>query len=419
MKQVREVWIVAAARSPIGRFRGALSSLTAVEIASQVLASLVSSCEIDPSSVGECIIGNAIGAGLGQNPAKQVVLGAGLPDSVSAFCINKVCSSGMKAIGLGVDSIAMGREDVVIAGGMESMSNAPHVLTGIRGVAKLGDITLVDLMARIEGDALEGVDLTLADEMLRAGLVDAYSCSHMGAIAESVAIEFEVPREEQDAFAAASHRKAADAIADGSFASEIVPITLGDGSVVTRDEGVRAGTTIGGLSGLQTVFSSEGSITAGNASQLSDGAAAVVLMSPKHAMTLGLEPLASVVGYSSIGNEPDQYGIAPVAAVTKLLRNNDLRVADMDLVEINEAFCVSTLAVLRQLGIDPRRVNVNGGATALGHPIGASGARVLVTLLHAMKARGAKRGLATLCHGGGGADAVAVEALAPSSAAHR
>ena len=405
----REVWVVAAGRSPIGRFMGGLAPLSAVQIASQVVASLVASCGLEPTDVGECILGNVIGAGLGQNPAKQVVLGSGLSESVSAYCINKVCSSGLKAIGLAADDIAMGREEIVVAGGMESMSNAPHVLRGVRSVAKLGDISLAKLAQRLTDAGGDLGELTACDEMLLAGLVDAYSREHMGVLADLSATELDVPREQQDAYAAESHRRAWDALNSGAFDHEIVPITLPDGTILGRDEGIRPGTSTEGLSGLRAAFTQDGSVTAGNASQLSDGAAAVVLMSPEAARARGLEPLASIVGYSSVGGEPDRYGVAPVQAVRKLLGLTGLATEEIDLVEINEAFCVSTLAVMKQLGLGSDRVNVNGGAIALGHPIGASGARVFVTLAHALRRRDARYGIATLCHGGGGADAVALK----------
>lgn len=388
---------------------GGLAPLSAVEIASQVVAGLVERCGLGPADVGECILGNVIGAGLGQNPAKQVVLGSGLADSVSAYCVNKVCSSGMKAIGLAADDIAMGREEIVVAGGMESMSNAPHMLHGVRNVAKLGDVSLEVLAERLEAAQISLSSVVARDEMLLAGLVDVYSRAHMGVLADSSAQEFDVPREQQDAYAAESHRRAWDALNRGAFDHEIIPIKLAGDVLITRDEGIRPDTSPERLAGLRAAFTEDGSVTAGNASQLSDGAAAVVLMSPEAAKARGLEPLASIIGYASVGNEPDCYGVAPVLAVRKLLKLTNLDANDISLVEINEAFCVSTLAVMKQLGLSPDRVNVNGGAIALGHPIGASGARVFVTLAHALRLRGERYGVATLCHGGGGADALALE----------
>ncbi len=390
--------IVAAARTPIGKFLGGLSPLSAPELGAIAIREAVSRAGIDPSSIEEIIMGQVIQGGSGQAPARQAALKAGIPASVSALTINKVCGSGLKAVMLAAQAIKAGDKQVVVAGGQESMSNAPHYVYGMRNGVKLGDQTMVDGMIK---------------DGLWCGTCDV----HMGSHAEHTATKAKVSREEQDKFAAGSHAKAIAAIEGGKFKSEIVPVEIAGRkgtTVVDTDEGPRKDTTAESLQKLRPAFKGKGdnadlSVTAGNASSLNDGASALVIVSEQYAEEHGLEIMARITGYATGGTEPQELFFAPILAVKNLMKLTGSKIDDYDLIEANEAFSSQALADGAGLGWDWDRVNVNGGAVALGHPIGASGARVLTTLLYAMKDRGARTGLATLCLGGGDAVALSVE----------
>jgi len=386
--------IVSATRTPTGRFLGGLKSLTAPQLGALVVREAVRRAGIDPASVDECIMGNVLSAGVGQAPARQAALRGGLADHVAALTINKVCGSGLKAVMLAAQGIATGDIEIAVAGGMESMSNAPYLLDRVREGLRMG-----------HGQ--------LTDSMIHDGLWCPFENWHMGEAGEVVAVEWKVSRQEQDAYAAASHRKAAAAAAAGLFSAEIVPVVIpqkkGAAMTVDRDESIRPETTIETLAALRPAFRESGSVTAGNAPPVNDGAAALVVMSAARAASERLTPLARIAGQASSGIAPKYILMTPVEAVRRVAEKVGWRLEDVDLFEINEAFSVQMVAVLRELGIDPQKVNVNGGAVALGHPIGASGARVLTTLLHALAARGLKRGIAALCLGGGNGVALAVE----------
>ncbi len=389
-----DVVIVAATRTAIGSFGGTLASLSAVELGATVIQALITKTGIPADSVDEVLMGQVLCAGAGQNPARQASIKAGLPASVPAMTINKVCGSGLKAVHLAAQAIACGDADVIIAGGQESMSNAPHAMPNSRNGQRMGPITMVDTMI---------VD----------GLWDAFNDYHMGITAENIACDYNISREEQDAFAAASQQKALAAIEAGKFNDEITPVTIpqrkGDPITFQVDENPRAGITEEKLAGMRPAFSKEGSVTAGNASSLNDGAAAVMLMSQSKASELGLPVLATIKGYANAGVEPRIMGTGPIPATKKCLAKAGWSVTDLDLVEANEAFAVQALSVNKGLEWDADKINVNGGAIALGHPIGASGCRILVTLLHEMARRDAKKGLATLCIGGGMGVSLAIE----------
>ena len=389
-----DVVIVAATRTAIGSFGGSLAPLSAVELGSVVINSLLKKTGIDPALVGEVLMGQVLTAASGQNPARQAAIKAGLPASVPAMTINKVCGSGLKAVHLAAQAIACGDADVVIAGGQESMSNAPHAMPGSRNGQRMGPITMVDTMI---------VD----------GLWDAFNDYHMGITAENIACDYDISREAQDAFAAASQSKAISAIESGRFTDEITPVEIpqrkSDPLIFATDENPRAGTTAEKLAGMRPAFKKDGSVTAGNASSLNDGAAAVMLMSKAKADELGLPVMATIRGYANAGVEPRIMGTGPIPATKKCLAKAGWSVADLDLIEANEAFAVQALSVNKGLEWDADRINVNGGAIALGHPIGASGCRILVTLLHEMAKRDVSKGLATLCIGGGMGVALAVE----------
>ena len=388
------VVIVDACRTAIGAFGGSLASVSAPELGARVIAGLLERTGIDASLVDEVIMGQVLTAGAGQNPARQAALKAGLPVTVSALTINKVCGSGLKAVQLARQAIMAGDADIVIAGGQENMSAAPHVLPNSRNGTKMGD-------------------WKLQDTMIVDGLTDAFNGYHMGVTAENIANDFTISREDQDAFAAESQARAAKALENKVFADEIVPVAVpqrkGDPVVFDTDEFPRAGTTAESLGKLRPAFDKAGSVTAGNASGLNDGAAAVLVMSAAKAAELGLTPLATVAACASAGVEPRIMGTGPIPASERVLARAGWRVEDLDLVEANEAFAAQALSVNRALGWSADKVNVNGGAIALGHPIGASGARVLVSLLHEMVRRDAKKGLATLCIGGGLGVALAAE----------
>jgi len=389
-----DVVIVAATRTAIGSFGGSLAGLTAVDLGAAVIKSLLAKTSISPEEVSEVLMGQVLTAAAGQNPARQASIKGGLPASVPAMTINKVCGSGLKAVHLGAQAIACGDADVIIAGGQESMSNAPHALPSSRNGQRMGPITMVDTMI---------VD----------GLWDAFNDYHMGITAENIACDYNISREEQDAFAAASQSKALAAIDAGTFDEEITPVEIpqrkGDPVVFKVDENPRPGTTAEKLAGMRPAFNKEGSVTAGNASSLNDGAAAVMLMSKEKATQLGLPVLATIKAYANAGVEPRIMGTGPVPATKKCLSKAGWTVDDLDLIEANEAFAVQALSVNKGLEWDADKINVNGGAIALGHPIGASGCRILVTLLHEMARRDAKKGLATLCIGGGMGVSLAVE----------
>jgi len=391
---MKESVIIAAVRTPTGKFLGALKDLKATELGAIVVRDAVARAGIDPASVDECIMGNVIQAGNGQNPARQAALHGGLSEHVAALTINKVCGSGLKAVMLAAQGIATGDIEIAVAGGMESMSNSPYLLPRVREGLRMGNGSLVD-------------------SMISDGLWCAFENCHMGMSGEVVADTYSVKRCEQDQYAAESHRKAAHATREGWFNDEIHPITIpqkkGSAIVVDRDEAIREDTTTETLAGLKPAFKKDGSVTAGNAPGVNDGAAAVVIMSADKARALGKTPLVRVVGQATSGLAPKMVLMTPVEAVRKLAAKVGWDLKDVDLFEINEAFSVQMVAVLRELGIDPARVNVNGGAVALGHPIGASGARVLTTLIYALRRRDLKRGIAALCLGGGNGVALAVE----------
>jgi acetyl-CoA C-acetyltransferase len=395
---MRDAVIASAVRTPIGAFGGALAGVPAPRLGALVVAESLRRAGVDPAQVDEVVMGNVIQAGLGQNPARQAAVQAGVPETVPAMTVNKVCGSGLKAVALAAQAVRLGDADVVVAGGMENMSAAPYLLERARQGYRMGDGTLVDAM-------------------IRDGLWCALAHVHMGSTAENVAAEHEVGREDQDAFAAESQRRAAVAIREGVFADEIVgvPIPQRDGSsvTVTEDEHPRPDTTEERLARLRPAFEPGGSVTAGNASGINDGAAATVVMSRERARELGVRPLAVIRAYASAGVAPRIMGLGPVDAIRRALARAGVELGDIDLVELNEAFAAQSLAVIRTLGLDPARTNVNGGAIALGHPIGASGARVLTTLLHEMARRGSRLGLASLCIGGGQGIAMVVEREPP------
>ncbi len=391
---MNEVVIVAATRTAIGSFQGALAGVPAVDLGAAVIKRLLEQTGLDPAQVDEVIMGQVLTAGAGQNPARQAAIKAGLPLSVPALTLNKVCGSGLKALHLGAQAIRCGDAEVVIAGGQENMSLAPYVMPSARTGQRMGHGQLID-------------------SMISDGLWDAFNDYHMGITAENLVQEYGLSREQQDAFAAESQRKAVAAIAAGRFEAEITPILLpqkkGEPKVFAQDEQPRSDTTVESLAKLRPAFKKDGSVTAGNASSLNDGAAAVLLMNAEKAQALGLPVLARITAYASAGVDPAVMGIAPVSATERCLGKAGWHLADLDLIEANEAFAAQALAVGKALAWDASRVNVNGGAIALGHPIGASGCRVLVTLLHEMIKRDAKKGLATLCIGGGQGVALAIE----------
>lgn len=391
---MHEVVIVAATRTAIGSFQGALASVPAVDLGAAVIKRLLEQTGLDPAQVDEVILGQVLTAGAGQNPARQAAVKAGLPFSVPALTLNKVCGSGLKALHLATQAIRCGDAEVVIAGGQENMSLAPYVMPSARTGQRMGHGQLID-------------------SMISDGLWDAFNDYHMGITAENLVDKFDISREQQDAFAAESQRKAVAAIEAGRFKDEITPIVLpqkkGEPKVVERDEQPRPESTAEALAKLRPAFKKDGSVTAGNASSLNDGAAAVLLMSAAKATELGLPVLARIASYASAGVDPAIMGIGPVSAAQRCLAKAGWQLADLDLIEANEAFAAQALAVGKSLEWDADKVNVNGGAIALGHPIGASGCRVLVTLLHEMIKRDAKKGLATLCIGGGQGVALAIE----------
>ncbi|AHI64372.1 acetyl-CoA C-acetyltransferase [Burkholderia thailandensis] len=389
-----DVVIVSAARTAVGKFGGSLAKIAAPELGATVIRAVLERAGVKPEQVSEVILGQVLTAGSGQNPARQALIAAGLPNAVPGMTINKVCGSGLKAVMLAANAIVAGDAEIVVAGGQENMSAAPHVLPGSRDGFRMGDAKLVD-------------------SMIVDGLWDVYNKYHMGVTAENVAKEYGITREAQDQFAALSQNKAEAAQKAGRFDDEIVPIEIpqrkGEPLRFATDEFVRHGVTAESLASLKPAFAKDGTVTAANASGINDGAAAVLVMSAKKAEALGLEPLARIKAYANAGVDPSVMGMGPVPASRRCLERAGWSVGDLDLMEINEAFAAQALAVHKQMGWDTSKVNVNGGAIAIGHPIGASGCRILVTLLHEMQKRDAKRGLASLCIGGGMGVALALE----------
>lgn len=381
-----EVVIVSAVRTPIGAFQGALKDISATALGSIVIKEALNRVQLDPSTVDEVIMGNVLAAGLGQNPARQASIQAGFPYTVPAMTINKVCGSGLKAVHLAAQAIIAGDAEVVVAGGFENMSQAPYIMRNAREGFRMGDQKIIDTL-------------------IQDGLWCAFNDYHMGVTAENLCDQYEISRQEQDEFAARSQARASEAISANKFAEEIVPVEIpqrkGEPVIFSQDEYVKHGTTAEKLNGLRPAFKKDGSVTAGNASGINDGAAAVVVMSKQRAFELGLTPLATIVANASAGVDPSVMGIGPVTAVKKALSKANVTLDEMDLIEANEAFAAQAIAVDRELAFNHDKLNVNGGAIALGHPIGASGTRILVTLLHEMQKRDVKLGLATLCIGGG------------------
>ncbi|NLX62996.1 MAG: acetyl-CoA C-acetyltransferase [Tissierellia bacterium] len=383
---MREVVIASAVRTPIGTFGGSFKDVSAVKLGTIAAKEALKRAKVEPEMVDEVIFGNVLQAGLGQNVARQISIHTGIPVEVPSFTVNKVCGSGLKAVALAVQTILLGEADIVLAGGTENMSQAPYLLKGARWGHRMGDGTVEDYM-------------------IHDGLWDIFNDYHMGITAENIAEQWNITREEQDQFALTSQQRAEEAIKTGKFKDEIVPVEVpqrkGDPIIVDTDEHPRFGTTLEGLAKLRPAFKKDGTVTAGNASGINDGAAALVVMSKEKAEELGIKPMATIVSYASAGVDPKIMGTGPIPATRKALEKANMKVEDLDLVEANEAFAAQALSVVKELGLDPEKTNVNGGAIALGHPIGASGARILVTLLHEMAKRDAKTGLATLCIGGG------------------
>lgn len=394
MSEIKEAVIISAVRTPVGKFLGALKSLKATELGAIAVREAVKRAGVSPEDVDEVIMGCVIQAGLGQNPARQAALHGGLPNTVSAVTVNKVCGSGLKAIMMAAQGVQLGDTEIVVAGGMESMSNAPYLLTKAREGYRLGNGTLVDTV-------------------INDGLWCAFDDQHMGCTGEVVAERFQVSREEQDEYALNSHRKASEAINAGRFRDEIVPVEIkqrkGPPVLFDTDEPVRADTSMESLAKLKPAFKEGGTVTAGNAPGVNDGASAVVVTSAERAKSLGIEPLVRIVGQATSGLEPQLVMMAPVEAIRKLLKKTGWSLDEVDLIELNEAFAVQAVAITRELNLDPDKINVNGGAVALGHAIGQSGSRILTTMIYEMKRRNAHRGIAALCLGGGNAVALAVE----------
>ena len=396
MADLDQVVILSACRTAVGKFQGSLSDLSATQLGAIVVREAVKRAGIEPASVDECIMGNVISAGLGQNPARQAAIYAGLAPEVGAMTINKVCGSGLKAVGLAAQAIQTGNSTIVVAGGMESMTNAPYLLPQARKGYRLGDAQIVD-------------------SMVRDGLWDVYNDYHMGMTGENVAEKYGITREQQDEFAVNSHGKAVQAWKECRFKSQVLPVELparkkGEPPLIfDKDEGPREDTTAETLRSLKPAFKKDGTVTAGNASTINDGAAAVTVMPWRKAKELGLEPMARIVAQATSGVDPKWVMMAPVDGVRKLWQKTGWKPEEVDLYELNEAFSVQSVALVRELGIDMNKVNVNGGAVALGHPIGASGARLLVTLLYELIRRNAHKGIAALCLGGGNSVAMAIE----------
>ena len=391
---MEDVVIVSAVRTPVGKFQGALSPLTAPQLGAIIVREAVRRAGLEPAQIDECIMGNVLAAGLGQNPARQAAIFGGLPYEVAALTINKVCGSGLKAVALAAQAIQTGNAEIVVAGGMESMTNAPYLLPQARQGYRLGNGTLVD-------------------SVVNDGLWDHYNDQHMGISAENVAEKHTITRERQDQFAMESHRRAAAAWKEGRFSAEVVAVEIpakkGPPTLLTEDESIRPDVSLEALAGLRPAFKKDGTVTAGNAPGLNDAAAAVVVMSASKAALLGLKPMAHIRAQATSGVDPKWIMLAPVTGVQKVLAKAGWAISEVDLFELNEAFSVQALGVTHELGLGLENVNVNGGAVAIGHPIGASGARVLVTLLHEMIRRDVHKGVAALCLGGGNSVAMAIE----------
>jgi acetyl-CoA C-acetyltransferase len=394
MSEIKQAVIISAVRTPVGKFLGALKSFKATELGAIAVREAVKRAGVSPEDVDEVIMGCVIQAGLGQNPARQAALHGGLPNTVSAVTVNKVCGSGLKAIMMAAQGVQLGDTEMVVAGGMESMSNAPYLLPKAREGYRLGNGTLVDTV-------------------INDGLWCAFDDQHMGCTGEVVSERFHVSRDEQDEYALNSHRKAVAAIKAGRFKDEIVPIEIkqrkGPAVIFDTDEPVREDTSLESLGKLKPAFKEDGTVTAGNAPGVNDGASAVIVTSADRAKSLGIEPMARIVGQATSGTEPKLVMMAPVEAIKKLLEKTGWSLSEVDLIELNEAFAVQAVAITRELGLDPEKLNVNGGAVALGHAIGQSGSRILTTMLYEMKRRDVHRGIAALCLGGGNAVAMAVE----------
>lgn len=396
MPALEDVVIISAVRIPVGKFQGSLSDFSATQLGAMVVREAVKRATLDPQQVDECIMGNVVSAGLGQNPARQAALFGGLPPEVGAMTINKVCGSGLKAVALAAQAIQTGNSNIVLAGGMESMTNAPYLLPQARKGYRLGNAQIID-------------------SMINDGLWDVYNNYHMGNTGENVAEKYHVTREEQDEYALNSHRKAIAAIRECRFKSQILPVELpakkkGAPAVIfDKDESPREDTSIEALRALKPAFKKDGTVTAGNAPGVNDGAAAVVVTSARRAQELGAKPMVRIVAQTTSGVDPKWVMMAPVDAIRQIWKKTGWKNEEVDLYEVNEAFSVQSVAIIRELGLDPDKVNVNGGAVAIGHPIGASGARVLVTLIYEMIRRDVHKGIAALCLGGGNAVAMAVE----------
>ena len=394
MSDLKEAVIISAVRTPVGKLLGALKGFKATELGAIAVREAVKRAGVSPADVDEVIMGCVIQAGLGQNPARQAALHGGLPNTVSAVTVNKVCGSGLKAIMMAAQGVQLGDTEIVVAGGMESMSNAPYLIPKAREGYRLGHGTIVDTV-------------------INDGLWCAFDDQHMGCTGEVVSERFQVSREEQDEYALNSHRKASAAIKSGKFKDEIVPVEIkqrkGPPIIFDTDEPVREDTTLESLGKLKPAFKEDGTVTAGNAPGVNDGASAVVVTSSKRARSLGIEPMVRIVGQATSGVEPKLVMMAPIEAIKKLLKKTGWSLSDVDLIELNEAFAVQAVAITRELNLDPEKLNVNGGAVALGHAIGQSGSRILTTMLYEMKRRDAHRGIAALCLGGGNAVAMAVE----------
>ena len=390
---MKEVYIVSAVRTPIGSFNGSLSTVPATQLGATAIKGALAKIKLDAAEVDEVLMGCVLQAGLGQAPARQAAIYAGIGDNVPCTTVNKVCASGMKALSMAAQSIALGDADVVIAGGMENMSQTPHYLPGSRTGTKLGNITMLD-------------------GMVHDGLTDAYKKEHMGTCADLCATEYKISREEQDEFAINSYKKSAEAWKAGKFNDEVVPVEVpqrkGDAIIVSEDEEYK-NVMMEKIPGLRPVFTKDGTVTAANASTLNDGAAALVLMSKEKADSLGLKPLAKIVSYADAAQAPEWFTTAPSKAIPKALKKANLKTSDIDFWELNEAFSVVGLANIKELGLDPSKVDVNGGAVALGHPLGCSGARIIVTLINVLKQNNASKGCAAICNGGGGASAMVIE----------
>ncbi len=396
MANIDDVVIISGCRTPVGKFQGSLSDLSAPQLGAIVVREAVKRANLDPKQIDECIMGNVVSAGLGQNPARQAAIFGGLPPEVGAMTVNKVCGSGLKAVALAAQAIQTENSSMVVAGGMESMTNAPYLLPQARKGYRLGNAQIID-------------------SVVHDGLWDIYNDYHMGMTGENVVEKYGIAREEQDEFALNSHRKAVAAIKECRFKSQVVPVELppkkkgGAPVIFDKDESPREDTTIEILRSLKPAFKKDGTVTAGNAPGVNDGAAAVVVTSATHAKELGVKPMVRIIAQATSGIDPKWVMMAPVGAVRKIWEKTGWKNEDVDLYELNEAFSVQALGVMRELGLDPNKVNVNGGAVAIGHPIGASGARVLVTLIYEMIRRDVHRGIAALCLGGGNAVAMAVE----------